>query len=158
MCGPFKAIDFTVDENEFKEIFSGYDPQRCHFNKAILLGCAACSRSQRVLIAEREAISCLSRSGHARCGDVLLALREKAAFALGMTQSGPNLPHGKEVKVECGGLAALVQLAEASSASDIDAVLQEVVRRFGESEAFPYGEIVRSISRYSLRKRGRRGG
>lgn len=147
-----------MDENEFKELFSGYDPQRCYFNKAILLGCAACSRSQRVLIAEREAISCLSRAGHARCGDVLSALREKAAFALGMTQSGQNLPHGKEAKVECGGLVALAQLAGATAVSDIDAILQEALRRFGESEALPYGEIVRSISRYSLRKRARRGG
>lgn len=147
-----------MDENEFKGIFSSYDSQRCHFNKAILLGCAACSRSQRVLIAEREAISCLSHAGHARCGDVLLALREKAAFALGMTQSGQNLPHGKEVKVECGGLLALAQLAGVPAVSDIDALLQEALRRFGESESLPYGEIVRSISRYSLRKRGRRGG
>ncbi len=147
-----------MDENEFREVFRGYDSQRCHFNKAILLGCAACSRSQRVLIAEREAISCLSRTGHARCGDVLFVLREKAAFALGMTQSGSDLPHGKEVKVECGGLVALAQLTGATVVSDVDAILQEAMRRYGEPDAFPYGDIVRSISRYSLRKRARRGG
>ncbi len=147
-----------MDENEFKEVLSGYDPKRCFFGKAILLGCADCGCSQRVLIGEREAVSCLSHAGRARCGDVLLALREKAAFALGMTQARQNLPHGKEVKVECGGLVALAQLAGLTVVSDVDAVLREVLRRFGETEALPYEEIVRSISRYSLRKRGRRGG
>ena len=149
-----------MDENEFKGIYSGYDAQRCHFNKAILLGCAGCGRSQRVLIAEREAISCQSRAGHARCGDVLMTLREKAVFALGRTQPGQSLPHGKEVKVECGGLRALARLAGASEPEDIDSVLQTVTKRFGTPAEFPYGEVVRSISLYSLRKRsgGGRGG
>lgn len=149
-----------MDENEFKGIYSGYDAQRCYFNKAILLGCAGCSRSQRVLIAEREAISCQSRAGHARCGEVLMTLREKAVFALGMTQPGQSLPHGKEVKVECGGLGALARLAGASGPEDIDDVLQTVIRHFGTPAEIPYGEVVRSISLYSLRKRSRgsRGG
>jgi hypothetical protein len=144
-----------MDEDEFKGIYSGYDAQRCHFNKAILLGCAACSRSQRVLIAEREAISCQSRAGHARCGEVIMTLREKAVFALGMTQPGQSLPHGKEVKVECGGLGALARLAGLSGPEDIDGVLQEALGRFGTPAELPYGEVVRSISRYALRKRSR---
>jgi hypothetical protein len=147
----------VVDESEFRDIYSGYDPQRCHFNKAILLGCAGCSRSQRVLIAEREAISCLSRAGHARCGEILATLREKAVFALGMTQPGQSLPHGKEVKVECGGLSALASLAGASGPEDIDAVLQSATKLFGSPEDLPYGEVVRSIARYSLRRRSREG-
>lgn len=144
-----------MDEKEFKEIYGGYDPQRCHFNKAVLLGCAGCSRSQRVLIAEREAMSCLSRAGHARCGLVLSALREKAAFALGITDSTRDLPHGKQVKVECGGLAALAGLAGAARAEDIDASLQQLERAPGGLDAIPYGEVVRSISHYSVRRRGR---
>ncbi len=144
-----------MDEKEFKEIYGGYDPQRCHFNKAILLGCAGCHCSQRVLIAEREAISCLSRAGHERCGAVLSNLREKAVFALGMTHAAQGLPHGKQVKVECGGLAALARVAGAALADDIDRSLQQLERAPGGLEAIPYGEVVRSISQYSLRKRGR---
>ena len=142
-----------MDEDEFKGVYSGYDAQRCHFNKAILLRCAGCSRSQRVLIAEREAISCQSRVGHARCREVIMTLREKAVFALGMTQPGQSLPHGKEVKVECGGLGALAHLAGRSGPEDIDGVLQEAIRRFGTLAELPYEEVVRSISRYSLRRR-----
>lgn len=142
-----------MDEKEFKQIYGGYDPQRCHFNKAILLGCAGCSRSQRVLIAEREAISCLSRAGYQRCGEFLATLREKALFALGMTQAEQGLPHGKQVKVECGGMAALADLAGAVHAGDIDAILQIVEKDFEGIAQIPYGEVVRSISRFSLRKR-----
>lgn len=144
-----------MDEKEFKEIYGGYDPQRCHFNKAILLGCAGCSRSQRVLIAEREALSCLSRAGHERCGAILANLREKAVFALGITHAGQSLPHGKQVKVECGGLAALARLAGAALPDDIDASLQHLERAPGGLEAIPYGEVVRSISHFMVRKRGR---
>ncbi|AHF00034.1 hypothetical protein [Thioalkalivibrio paradoxus] len=142
-----------MEENEFKTIFSGYDPQRCHFNKAILLGCAGCSRSQRVLIAEREALSCLSRAGHARCGELLGLLREKAAFALGITQVGQRLPHGKEMKVECGGLQALSALSGHADPGDIDAILQAAIRQYGSLAEIPYGEVVRAVSRYALRKR-----
>jgi hypothetical protein len=146
-----------MDEDIFKDIFQGYDPQRCHFAKAVLLRCAGCSRSQRVLIAEREAISCLSRAGHGRCGTMLPLLREKALFALGLTHGGQSLPHGKEMKVQCGGLSALAELLNVSAPGDIDALLQAAEKAFGSLVAIPYGDVVRSISRYSLRKRSGQG-
>lgn len=166
-----------VEESEFKNIISQYDQQRCHFNKAILHGCAGCSRSQRVLVAEREALSCQSRVGHLRCAEVLALLREKSLFALGMTQPNVPLPHGKEMKVECGGLQALAVLASsqdireippdiqdiapdiqeiAPDVQDIDTMLQVVIRRYGSLSDIPMTEVVRSVSRYSLRKRSNR--
>lgn len=146
-----------MDEDAFKNIYGGYDPQRCHFAKAILTRCAGCARSQRVLIAEREAISCLSRAGHERCGTVLPLLREKALFALGLTHSEQRLPHGKEMKVECGGLGALAGLLEAAAPDDVDALLQRAEKAYGAVERIPFGEIVGAISRYSLRKRSGQG-
>ncbi len=144
-----------MDEKVFRNIYSGYDPQPCHFNKAIQLGCAHCSHSQQVLIAEREALSCLSRAGYARCGMLLDLLREKAAFALGMPQAGSGLPHGKEMKVECGGLQALAGLCDQTQGGDIDTLLDAAIQRYRSLAEIPYGEVVRSISRYSLRKRSR---
>jgi hypothetical protein len=146
-----------MDEDEFKNIYGNYDPQRCHFAKAILTRCAGCARSQRVLIAEREAISCLSRAGHERCGTILPLLREKALFALGLRHSEQRLPHGKEMKVECGGLGALAGLLGAAGPDDVDALLQDAEKTYGAVERIPFGEIVGAISRYSLRKRGRQG-
>jgi hypothetical protein len=147
-----------MDEDAFKDIYGNYDPQRCHFAKAILTRCAGCTRSQRVLIAEREAISCLSRAGYQRCGTMLPLLREKALFALGLRQSEQRLPHGKEMKVECGGLGALAGLLGEAAPDDVDALLQRAEKTFGTVERIPFGEIVGAISRYSLRKRSGQSG
>ncbi|MFO8151679.1 hypothetical protein [Thioalkalivibrio sp.] len=143
-----------MDDTEFEEIYGGYDPQHCHFSRAIRLGCAGCSRSQRVLIAEREKISCLSRPGHARCGKILQTLVEKAVFALGVTHAGQELSHGKWVRLECGGLEALARLSGTALPDDVDGSLQRLEQAPGGLDAIPYGEVVRSISRYP--RRGRR--
>jgi len=147
-----------MDENEFRRVAGGYDPQRCHFAKAILMRCAGCSRSQRVLIAEREAVHCMSPAGHVRCGTLLPMMREKALFALGLAHAEPQLPHGKEVKVECGGLGALAQLLGHEDPPDIDTLLQVAETSYGSLDSIPYGEIVRAISRYSLRRRSGKDG
>lgn len=145
-----------MEEDVFKSVYRGYDPQGCHFGKAILTRCAGCSRSQRVLIAEREAISCLSRAGHQRCGAFLPLLRAKSVFALGLTQQEQNLPHGKEMKVQCGGVGALAELVGGNGTDDIDGLLQAAERRFGSFGHLPYAEIVRFVSRHTLRRRSGR--
>jgi len=147
-----------MDENEFRRVAGGYDPQRCHFAKAILMRCAGCSRSQRVLIAEREAVHCMSPAGHVRCGTLLPMMREKALFALGMAHAEQQLPHGKEVKVECGGLGALSQLLGHETPPDIDSLLQAAETTWGPPAAIPWDEIIRAISGYSLRRRRGQGG
>jgi hypothetical protein len=147
-----------MDENEFRRVAGGYDPQHCHFAKAILMRCAGCSRSQRVLIAEREAVHCMSPAGHARCGTLLPMMREKALFALGLAHAEVQLPHGKQVKVECGGLGALAQLLGHEAPPDIDSLLQAVETICDTPDAIPWDEIVRGINRYSLRRRSGQGG
>lgn len=144
-----------MDETEFREIYGGYDPKRCHFSQAILLGCVGCSRSQRVLIAERETISCLSRPGHARCGRVLQTLVEKAVFALGITHAEEELPFGKRIRVECGGLEALARLSGSALPDDVDGSLQRLEQAPGGLDAIPYGKVMRSISHYPLRPQDR---
>ena len=145
-----------MDETEFREIYGGYEPKHCHFTLALRLGCAGCSRSQRQLIAERETIGCLSRTGHARCGKVLQTLGDKAVFALGVTRVGQELSHRKRARVECGGLEALAQLSGAALPDDIDGSLQRLQEAPGGLDAVPYGKVVRWISRYP--QRGRRRG
>lgn len=147
-----------MDENEFRRVAGGYDPQRCHFARAILMRCAGCSRSQRVLIAEREAVHCVSPAGHVRCGTLLRIMREKALFALGLAHAEQQLPHGKEVKVECGGLGALSQLLGHEDPPDIDTLLQAAETTWGPPAAIPWSEIIRAIGHYSLRRRSRQGG
>src|SRR5690606_5490760 len=134
-----------------------YDPQRCHFARAILMRCAGCNCSQRVLIAERAAVHCMSPAGYERCGTLLPMMREKALFALGLAHAAPQLPHGKEVKVECGGLGALARLAGREASPDIDSLLQAVVTLYDTPDAIPWDEVVRGVSHYALRRRSRPG-
>lgn len=156
VCFPPRTVAKDgMDETEFREIYGGYDPQRCRFARAIQLGCAGCSRSQRVLIAEREKIICLSRPGHARCGKILDTLVEKAAFALGLTHAGQELSQGKWIRLECGGLQALARLSGAALPDDIDGSLQRLEQAPDGLDAIPYGPVLRAISRYPLR--GHRG-
>lgn len=147
-----------MDENEYRRVAGNYDPQHCHFARAILMRCAGCNCSQRVLIAEREAVHCVSPAGNARCGTLLPMMREKALFALGLAHAAPQLPHGKEVKVECGGLGALARLAGREALPDIDSLLQAVEAIYDTPDAIQWEEVVRGISHYTLRRRSRPGG
>ncbi len=96
-----------MDEQEFKTAFYQVNERPCPFTKAVLTRCAGCSRAQKVLIAERESITCLSPAAHARCAALMPTWREKALFALKLTHVADKLPHGKEIKVQCGGLRGL---------------------------------------------------
>lgn len=145
-----------VDEVVFKSIYADWDPQRCHFNKALLLRCTGCRCSQRVLIAERESTTCRSRIGHERCGVFLDLLRVKSTFALGIMDPHQPLPHAKEVKLQCGGLQALSAALPQVDARDVDALLEAAIREFGAMETLSFEPVVRSISAYMVPKR--RGG
>jgi hypothetical protein len=145
-----------MDETEFKTAYYQVNDRPCAFTKAILTRCCGCSRSQKVLIAEREAVTCLSPAAHVRCGEAIAILREKALFALRMTQLEGKLPHGKEIKVECGGMHGLHAAMHQSGArvEDIHALFESALDRYGSIAEFPYTEIVKSVVNYKARQRG----
>lgn len=145
-----------MDEKEFKKTFRDFNDAPCIFAKAILRRCAHCSRSQRVFIAEREAVACKSPGARQRCAEVLAVLHEKATFALRLPQPEMVLPHGKELKVQCGGMLglqqALLQQGEAAEVvDDIHDLLEEAIRDYSDVESFPYGEVVKGITRFKPR-------
>lgn len=149
-----------MDEVEFKQAHGEFNDRPCVFTKAVLMRCAACSRAQRLYLAEREAVGCHSPGGHARCAQMLAELRDKALFALRQTQPEQVLPHAKEVKVECGGLSALraALQPEAEAIDDIHALLLRATEVYGDMHHLPYPAMMQAISHYTLRKRTRRGG
>ncbi|SCZ51759.1 hypothetical protein [Thiohalomonas denitrificans] len=145
-----------MDEHEFKKVHDEVNDRPCVFAKAVLRGCAACSRSEKVLIAEREAIACQSPGGHQRCSDLVAHLRENALFALHLRQLDGPLPHGKEMKVECGGLLGLNSVAEGADAEhveDIDALVGESLTRWHGFEQLPYSRISQWVVKYQSRRR-----
>jgi hypothetical protein len=150
-----------MDENEFKQTYRDYNVSPCAFAKALLTGCAGCSRSQRLNIAEREAMACTSDEAWRHCRELLPLLRTKALFALRLTHAEGALPHGKELKVQCGGLRGLRAALESSAegpVTDVYSLVTAAAADFGSLESLPYGEIVKVVVGYELRKRGRRPG
>jgi len=148
-----------VEENEYKSTYADYNSNPCAFYKAVLRRCAGCSRAQKVFIAEREAVACKSPGAQQRCKEVVQVMREKALFALKLTHLEGTLPHGKEIKVECGGLlglqAAIHPELQSETVADIHGLLDEAVARHGSTETLPYSEVVKFVVHYQSRpKRG----
>jgi len=144
-----------VEETEYKSTYSDYNSNPCAFYKAVLRRCANCSRAQKVFIAEREAVACKSPGAQQRCKEVVQVMREKALFALKLTHLENALPHGKEIKVECGGLlglqAAIHPELQSETVSDINGLIDEAVQRHGSLDQLPYGEVVKFVVHYQSR-------
>lgn len=145
-----------MDETEFKKTFRNVNDLPCVFTKAILRRCAGCSRSQKLYIAEREAVTCKSPGAHQRCREVLTQLHEKAMFALHLPHPEHILPHGKELKVQCGGLLGLhlaLHPAETmlDTVVDINALLEQAIKDHGTLDALPLGDVIKSITAFKPR-------
>ena len=145
-----------MDEKEFKKTYRDVNEAPCVFAKAILRRCARCSRSQKLFIAEREAVACKSPGARQRCAEVLEVLHNKAIFALRLPHPEVVLPHGKELKVQCGGMIGLQQALldseqPAEVVEDIHDLLEEAVDDYGDVESLPYGEVVRGITGFKPR-------
>ncbi len=145
-----------MEENEFKKTYRTVNNAPCIFAKAILRRCCACSRSQKLFIAEREAVACKSPGGRQRCEEVLEVLRDKATFALKLSHIDSPLPHAKELKVQCGGMLGLeASLTQQVSevVGDIHQLLEKAFAQYGAAETLPYTEVVRTITAYQSRKK-----
>ena len=145
-----------MDETEFKKTFRDVNGTPCIFAKAILRRCAGCSRSEKLFIAEREAVACKSPGAHQRCREVLTQLHNKAMFALHLSHPEQVLPHGKELKVQCGGLLGLQQALQVHHSAmetvpDINALLEQAVRDRGSLDDLPLGEVVKAVAAYKPR-------
>lgn len=145
-----------MDEKEFKKTFKDVNDAPCVFAKAILRRCARCSRSQKLFIAEREAVACKSPGARQVCAEVLEQLHLKATFALRLPHPQVVLPHGKELKVQCGGMLGLQQalLSEdepAEVVEDIHDLLENALGDYGDTESLPYSEVVKGVTSFKPR-------
>lgn len=145
-----------MDEHEFQQARKTLDQCPCPFEKAILSSRCACANSRRLNIAEREAATCLSSAAQMRCVALLEQLYQNAQFALKLPHLESPLPHAKAMKVQCGGLLGLQatlysNCTETSQVKNIDALVIEAQRQFGELTQLPYQEIVKFINHYQVR-------
>lgn len=147
-----------MEEDEYKAFYQTLNQHPCQFEKAVLSSRCACSKAQRLNLAEREAVVCTLQAARLRCQALLDALHQNARFALKQAHQPDAMPHGKEMKVQCGGLQGLQAALFPESGEgvgDIAGLVEQAVARFGGLEHLPYQEIVRAIAHYQVRK-GRR--
>ncbi len=128
----------------------------CPFERALLSCCVGCYKSRKLLLAEREAITCTEDAANASCKALHRALHENARFALHIEAQQP-WPFGKEIRAQCGGVLGLKEALgrPESEAADIALLVAEALARFGKIERFPYSQIMRGVVHYEPRRRKR---
>lgn len=127
---------------------------KCPFERALLSNCINCSGARRLLLAEREAITCSERDVNGACHAFHAALHRTARFALRVSPDAP-WPFGKEIRAQCGGMRGLKAVLGHDDKDEIDAagLLKEGLQRYRSIENLPYSEIMRGVVHYEPRKR-----
>lgn len=130
------------------------DLPRCAFEKPILSAQCHCPLATRTALGEALRVRCQSESASNRCFVLRNLLRDKARFALKVTDTRGKMPFGKELRVMIGGLAGLAAVLEVPDGSrDIDALIRLAQERFGSLEALPFERVVRQIAATPPRRR-----
>ena len=145
-----------LDENAYRDTYDKVNPLQCVFERAILRRCCGCEHAILRNIAEREAAGCKDTGAQAQCAALKQQLRHAAAFTLKLTHPDEPLPHGKQLKLQCGGLHGIAQLVGEGGSevvSNIYGVLSAALEKYGDLEKLPYQEIIQSIRAYEPRHR-----
>ena len=142
------------NETAYKEARDSIIALKCPFERALLSRCVNCSAAKRLLLAEREAITCSDENANARCKVFHEALHQNARFALHMDPDQP-WPFGKEIRAQCGGILGLQEVMGYAGveSADVAALVREAQQRYERIDAFPYSEIMRSVAHYEPRKK-----
>ena len=143
-----------MDEIAFRNVRGEINRLPCVFERALLARHAVCELAVRHQIAERESISCEQAAAHGACSRMSQLLREKSAFALGLTATRRILPHAMVMKIQCGGLDGLKALLEpAASAPNVRRLVSLAAERYGDLGALPFSEVVQGVAAWKARRR-----
>jgi len=149
-----------MDENEYRAFYRAVNPFACPFQKAILARRCGCARLVHFHIAEREGAGCNLPEAREVCVKLLDLLRRNARFSLKLVDFPTAvLPHGKEMKVQVGGLQGLAQAMawqDPARIENIHALVGEAMAAYGALEDLPYQEILKGILRFEGRPGRRR--
>ncbi|MBI4756187.1 MAG: hypothetical protein HY778_12385 [Betaproteobacteria bacterium] len=159
-----------MDESAYRKTRAALVTAPCAFEKALLVRCADCSRARRLALAEREAVACADEPTRAPCVAVLELLHRHCAFALHQIRLPEPMPHGMEMRVQCGGLKGLAALAPDGGAdapgaefgavaapADVHALLAGLIAAHGDAENLPWSRVVQQVAAWTPRRRNRGG-
>lgn len=148
-----------MEEDQYRKTYHSFNELRCVYEKAINSRRCTCSASHRFNLADREGVSCQSKSGQQRCKGTLELMRKNASFALKLPEAdGSPLPHAKELKVQVGGLLGLQGVIfhdkqGTDKVEDIDMILQAALEKYHDISHLPFTEIVKSITTFKGRQK-----
>lgn len=143
-----------MDEDAYRAARGSINPMPCAFEKALLAGCAACAQAERHLLAERETVNCLDSQAQHDCSELRLALHEHFAFVLKLVHPDQPVPHGKELKAQCGGLRGLAHAMHGSeTVDDVQALVSAALKQAGGLDELPYAQIMPFVAEFNMRKR-----
>jgi hypothetical protein len=143
------------NEDAYRDARKSVNPTPCAFEKGVLARCVACSKAEKHLLAERETVNCSDADAQARCTELKTLLRSHSAFALRIPRIGSQLPHAKELKIQCGGLKGLQTTVNgADGVEDVFALIESALSAHGALDAFPFSEIVQGVVHFEARRRG----
>lgn len=136
------------------------EPVACVFERALIAGCAGCAEGRQHWIGEHLEMRCSTRRAAERCRRFLARLKQNAAFACGETRLAAVLTHGREMRIQCGGLQGITAwlAGQPSAAINVVEVLRRVADRDPEFEAVPFDRIMPYIAAFNPRPRRRRPG
>ena len=146
-----------MDQEAFRETYHQVNERYCAYEKAILTHQCACSQSEKLHIAEREAAHCRSDASQARCIRFQDTLKSHARFALKLTGTTGALPHGKAIKIQVGGLRGLHAVTAPddpipTKIDDIHGIVEAARERFGALANLPFQPIIQQIAAYKGRR------
>ncbi len=141
-----------MDELQYHATRQTANPSPCVFERAILAGCAQCELSKRHALAEREVVACSLEVARINCTTLENLFHERATFALRLSRPGVPVVHAKVMKLQCGGLRGL-QLALATPAPDVHAMVQQAKANDASLLELPWAAIVAEIVAWQPRRR-----
>jgi hypothetical protein len=132
----------------------------CPFEHAILTSRFSCNQSRKILIAHKEGIACTHPPARLSCMHLIEHLKRGARFTLQLSDIAQPLPHGKDMKLKCGGLLGLQHLLNpaagaARGVEDIHALVQQALEHYGHINAIPCEDLLGEIAAYKLRHKRR---
>lgn len=142
------------NEDAYREARQSAIALACPFERALLSRCVVCFKARKLLLAEREAISCTEERAASLCQAFHESLHENARFALHVEPHQP-WPFGKEIRAQCGGVRGLAEALgkEASATADVALLVNEGLLTYPDIARFPYSEIMRAVVHYEPRPR-----
>lgn len=146
-----------MDQDTFRRSYREINERACVYEKSLLTRQCGCSQANKVCIAEREGVHCVSDQAQTQCIELLERLRKQARFALKSNDEKGVLPHGKAMRLQVGGLRGLFLALNPDSEEppkcidDVYDLINRAKEAFGGLENLPYQTLIQQVAAYQGR-------